>query len=200
MTRIDPSFQPNVAHLHTHITTPYQTHQQSSISSSKDEGCSLLSPIYALADFVTWVFQTIFCCCFDYSEKGRLSREFLSFVKDIKTAKEQDNPKLDVLYENGFKKLAPSTQQVLEDCAIELLKKRLEDREDLKRNDTWKDQDEKARYETLAKLGKAFANNPFTSSDFELVALVNDPGAKDYETQAYNRLLEVFKMAEARLK
>jgi len=208
MTRVTPSFlTPFTETTHSPKTIAHQTSNQSTLSSASSQGYTLLSPIYAVADFVTWLLQTIFCC-FDYSEKGRLRREFTTFKESIIDAKEKCASNIDARYEDGYKKLDPAVQKVLQECAAESLTKRLAARTDLQASsEAWKDKDEEEKTRQLNDLGMRFSKNAFNATHPELVGLVNLPHSADanpsdptsYEDLAYALLLELFAATEARL-
>ncbi|NGX45841.1 MAG: hypothetical protein K940chlam2_01021 [Chlamydiae bacterium] len=209
MTRVNPSFQSPISPIASSpIVTAGQNSSQSTLSSSKNQGCSLLSPIYAVADFLTWLLQTIFCC-FDYTEKGQLFREFVSFKAAITHAKEKCEPNIDRVYDDLYRELADSTKQVLQECSKMALEERLKERPQLMEGSaSWKDlENETAIDGQLTFLGELFAKQAFDGGNVALANLINRPHTQGgnttasipYEDLAYAALFEIFKLAEARL-
>ncbi len=206
MTRIHSSFSATPTHHQPTATTiHHQGSSSSTISSASNKSCSLLAPIYAVADFLTWLFQTIFFC-FDYSEEGRLYRELVSFKETIIKAKDKCDPRIDLTYETIYEKLPKSTQEALQKSATAVLEARFNARPALLTDSTfWSNMDADAVTRKLTDLGERFAAHSFTATEPELAGLVNKPTeskikAPPYEDTAHEMLLEVFKGAEALLK
>jgi hypothetical protein len=209
MTRVTPSFlTPFTETTHSPQAVVHQTSNKSTLSSASNQGYTLLSPIYAVADFVTWLLQTIFCC-FDYSERGRLRREFATFKESILDARDKCAPSIDTLYEDRYKKLDPVVQKALQNCASKLLAKQLEKRPQLKETSTaWQDKDAAEIAGQLDDLGVRFAQSAFNSTQPELAGLVNPPhnaGASSnpptyYEDHAYALVLKLFAAVEKQLE